>query len=61
MNTLLAALGAFGLKLFVSIATEKMIAKAVFYLVETLAKKTDNNIDDDLIKQLKDAYYNKAI
>lgn len=54
---LLSAITGFGVKLFISVFSEKYVAKGFFYVAEHLAAKSTNGIDDDLVKELKDAYY----
>ena len=54
---LISAIGHFGLKLILSVSTEKYIAKGMFYAADLLAAKTTNGIDDKAIAALQAAYY----
>lgn len=42
-----------------SFLTEKAIAAITFYGLEKLAESTDNKVDDELIKNAREAYYGK--
>lgn len=45
-NILLAALG------------ERVVAKALFGIASWLASRSDTKIDDDIVAEWRDAYYN---
>ncbi|HHP0467309.1 TPA: hypothetical protein ACRZZI_004970 [Vibrio harveyi] len=51
------ALIAFGTKLFMSVATEKMIEWLFFYIAEQVVITTKTTHDEEFLQQLKKAYY----
>jgi hypothetical protein len=44
-----------GKKIVLSLLTEKVMKKLVVLLLENLAKKTDNKVDDEIVKVVKEA------
>lgn len=44
-----------GKALLSALLTEKFIKEIVIYLLEKLAQKTDNSIDDEIVKKVKEA------
>lgn len=48
-----------GMKLLAALLTEKFIKKLIVFLLEKLAERTDNKIDDDVVKMIKDALEEK--
>ena len=45
---------------FSFLGNSKVIEKVIILLLETLAKKTDSNVDDKLVKMLKESLGNKS-
>ncbi|WMB74234.1 hypothetical protein RA178_06355 [Shewanella oncorhynchi] len=45
------------IKVVMSFFGEKIIIKACFGLLKTLAAKTTNTLDDQLVKDAEDSYY----
>ena len=45
---------------FSFLGNSKGIEKVIILLLETLAKKTDSDVDDKLVKMLKDSLGNKS-
>ena len=45
---------------FSFLGNSKVIEKVIILLLETLAKKTDSDVDDKLVKLLKDSLEKKA-
>ena len=45
---------------FSFLGNSKVIEKVIILLLETLAKKTDSDVDDKLVKMLKDSLGNKS-
>ena len=45
---------------FSMLGNSKIIEKVIILLLETLAKKTDSDVDDKLVKLLKDSLGNKS-
>lgn len=43
------------LKILKSLMTESFVKKLVIYLLEYLAKKTDNEVDDKIVGMVKEA------
>lgn len=52
MGTILAKIGK---SIVLSLLTEKVIKRLVVMLLEHLAKKTDNKVDDEIVKIVKEA------
>ena len=44
-------------RLLLATLTEKVLAKVTFYALEKLASKTENKLDDEMVKDLKNTYY----
>ena len=57
ISTIIKAVGVVGYKLLASMLTEKVLASLMFKILEHLAKKTTNTVDDELVKQVKESYY----
>jgi len=53
------ALKAAGKAAMKALLTEKFIKEMVIYLLEWLAKKTDNSIDDEIVAKVKEALTTK--
>ena len=45
---------------FSFLGNSKVIEKVIILLLETLAKKTDSDVDDKLVKMLKESLGNKS-
>ena len=45
---------------FSFLGNSKVIEKVIILLLETLAKKTDSDVDDKLVKMLKESLSNKS-
>lgn len=45
--------------LVTSFLTENFIKEMIIFLVEKIAKKTDNTIDDELVEKIKNALIKK--
>ena len=45
---------------FSFLGNSKVIEKVIILLLETLAKKTDSDVDDKLVKMLKESLDNKS-
>ena len=45
---------------FSFLGNSKVIEKVIILLLETLAKKTDTDVDDKLVKMLKESLGNKS-
>ena len=45
-----------GKSLISALLTEKFIKEVIIYLLEKLAKKTDNSVDDVLVEKIKEAF-----
>ena len=48
-----------GKSLLSAILTEAFIKEVIIFLLEKLSKKTDNQVDDELVKKLKEALNKK--
>lgn len=57
VTILLQILAQVGKAILMSFLTEKFIKALVLHFLEFLAKKTDNNVDDELVKVVRDAMY----
>ena len=44
-----------GKALISSLLTEKFVKEIIIYLLEKLAKKSDNKIDDEIVAKIKEA------
>jgi hypothetical protein len=44
-----------GKALISSLLTEKFVKEIILYLLEKLAKKSDNKIDDEIVAKIKEA------
>ena len=44
-----------GKALISSLLTEKFVKETILYLLEKLAKKSDNKIDDEIVAKIKEA------
>lgn len=57
MVLLLEALKAILKSLMVSLITEKFLKEVIIYSLTKLAEKTDNKVDDDVLKMVKEALH----
>lgn len=61
MAPLLAAVvsgvSGFAAKVVATLMTEKMIAYVTFYFLEQWVKSTETNVDNELVAEVKKAYY----
>ena len=48
-----------GKGLISALLTEKFVKEIIIYLLEKLAKKSDNKIDDEIVAKIKEAIYIK--
>lgn len=53
------AIVAFGTKLLLSVATEKMIEWLFFYVAQQVVLTTKTTHDDEFMQQIKKAYYER--
>lgn len=60
VSTILGTLGAVALKMLMSLLTEAFLKKALIAGLEFLAKKTENEVDDQLVKAAKEAWESPA-
>ncbi len=44
-----------GKAIFSALLTEKFIKEIIIYLLEKLAKKSDNKVDDEIVAKIKEA------
>ena len=59
MKSVVDALKAIGKALVSALLTEAFIKRIIVFLIEMVAKKTDNKIDDEVVKMIKEALYGK--
>ena len=52
---MLEVLKSIGKALISSLLTEKFVKEIIIYLLEKLAKKSDNKIDDEIVAKIKEA------
>jgi hypothetical protein len=57
MTILVKVLGTIGMNLLTAFLAEKVLAKLMFGLMERFVKHTDNKMDDQLVADVKEAYY----
>jgi hypothetical protein len=56
VSILIKSLMAISTKLLMSLASEKIIEWALFYLVESIVKSTKTTHDDEFYSKIKEAY-----
>ncbi len=52
---MIEVLKSIGKALISSLLTEKFVKEIIIYLLEKLAKKSDNKIDDEIVAKIKEA------
>ena len=52
---MIEVLKSIGKELISSLLTEKFVKEIIIYLLEKLAKKSDNKIDDEIVAKIKEA------
>ena len=52
---MIEVLKSIGKALISSLLTEKFVKEIILYLLEKLAKKSDNKIDDEIVAKIKEA------
>lgn len=57
VGVLVSVVGRIGMKILTAFLTEKVLARLMFGLMERFVKHTDNKIDDQLVADVKKAYY----
>lgn len=53
---ILSGLGSLGIKLLMSLVTEAFMKKAIVISLEKLVKRTESDVDDQLLNAAKDAW-----
>lgn len=56
MNAIAATLAAAGLHMLTSLLTEAFLKRAIIAILEFLAKKTESDLDDKVLKAAKEAW-----
>ena len=57
---MLEILKSIGKSLLAALLTEGFIKEVIVFLLEKLAQKTDNSVDDELVSKLKEALQKKS-
>ena len=52
---MIEVLKSIGKALISSLLTEKFVKEIIIYLLEKLAKKSDNKVDDEIVAKIKEA------
>ena len=59
ITAILGGLKVFAGRLLVSLCTEKFVAWLAFYFLDKLVASTENEVDDEVVSEVKKAYYGK--
>ena len=59
-TALLLAMRGIGIKLITAIASQKLLEWLLFWVVDMIVKSTKTDKDDELVKQIKAAYYGES-
>lgn len=55
MNLVLSVLGKVGMSMMTALLTEAVLKKLIILLLEKLAEKSDNKVDDEIVRIVKEA------
>lgn len=60
-TALLLAMRAIGIKLITAFASQKLLEWLLFWVVDLIVKSTKTDKDDELVRQIKAAYYGEQL
>jgi len=60
-TALLLAMRGIGIKFITAFASQKLLEWLLFWVVDLIVKSTKNKSDDELVRQIKAAYYGEKL